>query len=80
VSVRDTIHAQSRGSDVVILGLATPEEGNEEKHARRLFDLADGLPTCFFVNNGSLFIGELITGASDAEMRIPLPATVDEKR
>jgi solute carrier family 12 (potassium/chloride transporter), member 4/6 len=73
-SVRDTIHAKSRGSDVVILGLATPEEGDEENHARRLFDLADGLPTCFFVNNGSLFIGELITGSAEAEGRIPLPA------
>jgi solute carrier family 12 (potassium/chloride transporter), member 4/6 len=73
-SVRDTIHAQSRGSDVVILGLATPEEGDEENHARRLSDLADGLSTCFFVNNGSLFIGELITGSAEAEGRIPLPA------
>ncbi|MBW6508117.1 MAG: amino acid permease [Desulfuromonadales bacterium] len=65
VSVREAIHAESAGADVVILGLATPAAGEEERYAQRLTELADGLPTCFFVNNGSLFIGELVTAADE---------------
>ena len=61
ISVREAIHTESAEADVVILGLATPAAGEEERYAQRLTELADGLPTCFFVNNGSLFIGELIT-------------------
>ena len=61
VSVREAIHSESADADIVILGLATPTAGEEERYAERLTELADGLPTCFFVNNGSLFIGELVT-------------------
>ena len=60
-SVKEMILEQSSGADLVLLGLATPEEGKEEVYARRLFQLADGLPDCVFVHNGSLFIGELVT-------------------
>ncbi|MDO3379046.1 hypothetical protein [Geoalkalibacter halelectricus] len=60
-SVHKAIHAESAKADVVILGLGTPVAGDEERHAQRLRELAEGLPTCFFVNNGSLFIGELVT-------------------
>jgi solute carrier family 12 (potassium/chloride transporter), member 4/6 len=68
VSVREAIHAESAGADVVILGLATPAAGEEERYAQRLTELADGLPTCFFVNNGSLFIGELVTSADEQSL------------
>lgn len=60
-SVKEMILEQSAGADLVMLGLATPEEGKEEEYARRLYQLAEGLPACVFVHNGSLFIGELVT-------------------
>lgn len=60
-SVKDMILEQSAGADLVLLGLATPEAGKEEDYARRLLQLADGLPPCVFVHNGSLFIGGLLT-------------------
>ncbi|SHJ31603.1 Amino acid transporter [Malonomonas rubra DSM 5091] len=60
-SVKKIILEQSSGADLVMLGLATPEEGKEEDYARRLYQLAEGLPACVFVHNGSLFIGELVT-------------------
>jgi hypothetical protein len=60
-SVVDIMHRKSVDADVVLLGLATPDEGEEEDYADRLIELAKGMPTCFFVNNGSLFIGDLVT-------------------
>ena len=59
-SVREMIHAESAGVDLVILGLATPEEGQEAEYALQLSKMAEGLPSFFFVHNGSLFIGELM--------------------
>ncbi len=60
-SVKDVILRKSGGADLVMLGLAMPEEGDEENHARRLSELTEGLPSCFLVHNGSLFIGELVS-------------------
>nr|WP_291317837.1 hypothetical protein [Desulfuromonas sp.] len=63
--VRRTIHiwwgGLQRNGGLVLLGLAVPEKGEEETYSRRLNELAEGLPSCFFVHNGSLFIGELLT-------------------
>jgi amino acid transporter len=64
-SVKEMILEQSADADLVLLGLATPEQGKEEEYARRLFQLAEGLPACVFVHNGSLFIGELVTPDAD---------------
>jgi amino acid transporter len=64
-SVREMIHAESSGVDLVILGLALPEEGKEDAYAARIAELAEGLPSCFFVHNGSLFIGELVSHGID---------------
>ena len=64
-SVREMIHAKSADVDLVILGLALPEEGKEDAYAARIAELADGLPSCFFVHNGSLFIGELVSPGID---------------
>lgn len=64
-SVREMIHAESSAVDLVILGLALPEEGKEDAYAARIAELADGLPSCFFVHNGSLFIGELVSPGID---------------
>ncbi|HKL27481.1 MAG TPA: hypothetical protein VJ910_14745 [Desulfuromonadales bacterium] len=52
---------ESAEADVVLLGLATPEAGKEQEYVERLETLAAGLPTCFFVHNGSLFVGDLAT-------------------
>ena len=57
-SVIDIMHRESSTADAVLLGLATPEEGDEEGHADRLAELAEGFNTCFFVHNGSLFLGD----------------------
>jgi potassium/chloride transporter 4/5/6 len=65
VSVRETIHAESAGVDLVILGLAIPEEGQEAVYAKRIAELAEDLPSFFFVHNGSLFIGELVSAGSE---------------
>ncbi|MBN2809950.1 MAG: hypothetical protein JXR80_10705, partial [Deltaproteobacteria bacterium] len=63
-NVKEMMMLKSSEADIVFLGLATPEEGKEEEHARRLIGMAEGLPTCFFVHNGSLFIGDLVTPES----------------
>ena len=60
-SVMDIMHRKSAGADVVLLGLATPEPGDEERYAERLKEMVEGMPTCFFIHNGSLFIGDLVT-------------------
>jgi len=60
-NIQDIIRQKSFGADVVFLGLATPEEGEEENYALRLQSLVEFLPTCFLVHNGSLFIGDLVT-------------------
>ena len=60
-SVKEIILQKSADADLVLLGLATPEKGEEENYADRLYQLAEGLPSCFFIHNGSLFIGELLT-------------------
>jgi len=68
-SVKELILQQSSNADLVLLGLATPEEGDEENYTRRLYELAEGLPSCFFVHNGSLFIGELVTPDGGAALK-----------
>lgn len=60
-SVTQMIHARSADADLVILGLAMPAEGQEEDYAERITELAAGLRSFFFVHNGSLFIGELVS-------------------
>lgn len=60
-NIQDIIRQKSFVADVVFLGLAIPEEGKEEEYAVRLRNLVEFLPTCFLINNGSLFIGDLIT-------------------
>ena len=64
-SVVDIMHRESAGADTVLLGLATPQEGDEENYADRLAELASGFNNCFFVHNGSLFLGDLVTPEKD---------------
>ena len=60
-SVVDIMHRESATADVVLLGLATPKQGDEEAYAERLAELAAGFQNCFFVHKGSLFRGDLVT-------------------
>ena len=60
-SVVDIMHRESGRADAVLLGLATPGEGEEDAYAERLDELAEGFQSCFFVHNGSLFLGDLVT-------------------
>ena len=60
-SVVDIMHRESGRADAVLLGLATPGEGEEDAYAERLDELAEGFQNCFFVHNGSLFLGDLVT-------------------
>ena len=59
--VADIIRHESRDAEVVMLGLATPERGQEAEYARRQEALSEGLPNVFFVKNASLFVGDLVT-------------------
>ncbi len=72
-SVKEMILEKSADADLVLLGLATPEEGKEEEYALRLYQLAEGLPACVFVNNGSLYIGELVTPDDEQPNQSKLP-------
>lgn len=60
-SIVQMIHEQSKGAEVVIFGLATPQEGKETDYVDRLEELAGDFPVVFFVKNSSLFIGELLS-------------------
>jgi len=59
-SIAELIQTESTAAEVVFLGLATPDPGDEAAYAERLENLAGDLPTVFFVKNASLFIGELL--------------------
>jgi len=65
-SVATAIQRESADAEVVLLGLATPEPGDEAEYAGRLETLVGDLPTVFFVKNASMFIGELITPEEEA--------------
>jgi potassium/chloride transporter 4/5/6 len=60
LTVGEVIRRESGDSDVVFLGLATPDEGGEEEYAERLVNLSEGLTTVFFVRNNSPFGGKLV--------------------
>ena len=52
---------------MVLIGLATPEPGQEAEYAQRMEALTDGLPNVLFVKNASCFVGELITPEEEEE-------------
>ena len=59
-TIQEMIREESKEADVVFMGLAIPEEGNEASYAERLTHLSEGLNTVFFVRNSSPFGGELV--------------------
>ena len=54
------IQEESREADIVFLGLALPEEGEEEAYAERIDALIEGIPRVVLVKNSSPFSGELV--------------------
>jgi len=58
---KELMQEASSQADLVMLGLAVPEEGKEEEYAERLRDLTENLPPFVLVSNGSLFVGDLVT-------------------
>ncbi len=56
----DLIHEESREADIVFMGLALPEPGEEEAYAERLEALIEGIPRVVLVKNSSEFSGELV--------------------
>jgi solute carrier family 12 (potassium/chloride transporter), member 4/6 len=64
VSVREMIHKTSADADLVLMGLALPEGGEEAVYAQRLCDMVEGLKNWILVRNGSLFIGDLVSPES----------------
>lgn len=54
------MHAHSRDSAIVFLGLREPEPGTESEYAERLKELAEGFNTTIFVRNAGEFAGLLV--------------------
>ncbi len=59
-SVVEVMHEKSRDADIVFLGLAEPEIGEEEAYAEGLATLVEGFNTTILVRNAHAFAGELI--------------------
>jgi len=70
-TVADIIRRESRDAEVVMLGLATPERGDEAAYAERLEALSEGLHNVFFVKNASLFVGDLVTPEPEEPVKGP---------
>ena len=58
--INEMICQKSGTADLVLLGLAIPEPGEEEAYAQKLTELVKGLDNFFLVRNGSVFLGELV--------------------
>ena len=61
VKVADVIRERSRQAELVVMGLATPEPGQEAEYAARMEALTEGLPNVLFVKNATCFVGELVS-------------------
>ncbi len=59
-STGEFIRVESRGADVVFLGLKVPAPGEEEALAGRLMDMAGDHNVTIFVRNAGPFAGELL--------------------
>jgi potassium/chloride transporter 4/5/6 len=57
---REVIRDASKNADLVFLGMAVPEPGEEAIYASVLMDLLDGLPSTILVRNASRFHGQLV--------------------
>lgn len=59
-SISEMIFRQSQDADVVLMGLRTGTLGEEQAYARRIEELADGLPSVLFVRSAGAFRGRLL--------------------
>jgi len=66
-SILEIIQEESANAEVVFMGLADPDKGDEMAYAERLERLAGDLPTVFFVKNSTLFVGELLESSNSAD-------------
>ncbi|NNC39550.1 MAG: hypothetical protein HKN95_02565, partial [Acidimicrobiia bacterium] len=60
VPISGQIFRESQDGDVVLMGLRTTARGEEEAYARRLEELAEGLPSVLFVRSAGTFRGRLL--------------------
>jgi hypothetical protein len=54
------IRKASLNADMLFLGMAVPEPGQEREYAEQLMTLLEGLPTAILVRNSSRFQGRLV--------------------
>ncbi len=71
-TVGDIIRSRNSEADVVFLGLAKADDGEELDYAERLADLAGDAQVVFFVKNSSLFSGELLAPGDDEQAVVPV--------
>ncbi|MDH5373874.1 MAG: hypothetical protein OEX97_13100, partial [Acidimicrobiia bacterium] len=60
VPIGEQIFRESQSGDVVLMGLRTTARGDEPAYARRLEELAEGLPSVLFVRSAGIFRGRLL--------------------
>ena len=60
VSTIDVIRKSSLSSDLLFMGIAVVEPGQEDAYASKLMSLLEGLPTTILVRNSSRFQGRLV--------------------
>ncbi len=74
MSISEQIFRESQHADVVLMGLRTTQPGEEEAYARRIEELADGLPSVLFVRSAGVFRGRLLGEQPDDMNGRKLPA------
>jgi amino acid transporter len=60
IPISGQIFRESQDGDVVLMGLRATARGEEEAYARRLEELAEGLPSVLFVRSAGTFRGRLL--------------------
>ena len=60
IAISEQIFRESQDGDVVLMGLRATARGDEEAYARRLEELAEGLPSVLFVRSAGTFRGRLL--------------------
>ena len=60
IAISEQIFRESQDGDVVLMGLRATARGDEEDYARRLEELAEGLPSVLFIRSAGTFRGRLL--------------------
>ncbi len=64
-SVTSLICTESRGADIVLMGLRAVDSGQETSYSRRLAEFVRDLPTVLFVRSAGEFRGRLLGDGPD---------------